>query len=122
MLIYSESAEQCSSRQTALCPGRYAENRDLVNQNSETIRHQAETIEGLTAQLGKQQGPAGKGSKADRSRIKELEEDNESLKVCQPCTTLYLQTPFCNVGVCRGTQFILHLRATGGAAMLCRIA
>ena len=52
-----------------------------MNQHGETMRQQAETIADLRAQLSKQQGPAGKGLKADKSRIKELEADNESLKV-----------------------------------------
>lgn len=60
---------------------RYAENQDLVNQNNHVIKHQAETISALETQLSKQQGPAGKGLKADRSKIKELEADVESLKV-----------------------------------------
>lgn len=54
-----------------------------MNGNSSIIKQQAEKISGLEAQLSKQQGPAnGKGLKADKSRIKELESDIENLKVC----------------------------------------
>ena len=53
-----------------------------MNENSSIIKQQAEKITGLEAQLSKQQGPAnGKGLKADKSKIKELESDIESLKV-----------------------------------------
>ena len=73
---------------------RYAENQDLVNQNSSVIKQQAETISTLEAQISKQQGPGSKSQRADKSKIKELEADVESLKVCLTYHSRQVLLPF----------------------------
>ena len=61
---------------------RYAENQELVNKNGAVINEQANMIADLEERLLKQQGAAdSKGTRGDKSRIKELEADVEGLKV-----------------------------------------
>ena len=70
---------------------RYAENQDLVNNNSCVMKEQADMIATLEERLtGQQKGPDGRGGKGDKKRIKELESDVENLKVLTHLAT-YMQ-------------------------------
>lgn len=75
--------QEYASRKSASCWDRYAENQDLVNKNSSVMKQQAAMIAALEQRLDRQgKAPEGKGAKGDKKRIRELEADVESLKVC----------------------------------------